>query len=564
MKKQLSSQEYLIDQGYTSENMSDGAVTITEETEELKKKLALLDGDRKAYYESSQWTMKKNKDTISKLREKNKRLRAELAKKKAGDEQVIDDAFKERDPQRHCAMRGMSGKAAIIKLDQQVCEAVKRLNALRHQKNTRQNRLEMLETEYNQLITDAEEVSNTDAGESAEAQKLRALENSLDKMRLKVNEAKKIKTIYEGLLEQLKEERRTWPNQLNNLERAIQAQREELCELNAMNCDAQIAREAAKAELTKLEQSVYERKKERERELAQYKKQAEEKKDHAEKVEKRLQRSSLQQDELSVEQKAVLSGEEQERKITTYEEAMNKIKDTTGVSDIKEVVQRFLSQGETQKHLEQLKTNNEKMLVRLKEDKEKLRVEYEEMKYSGEAKLSSGQRMLEEFQQRLADEEKSCAEAKDRLDRANKTLVNVKAGIEHLADKLQHLKAPKGHVPQAQLSPTSDEYILDLLGTSEQKLLKLMDDLGGKDIDDVMKEMEDAEFRATMEGKLPQYNTRVKLPTSDRLAVYDDDEESGEDEDVLSRNAIKRYSQQIVDSKTKKHKTRKGKRKTKQ
>ena len=48
-------------------------------------------------------------------------------------------------------------------------------------------------------------------------------------------------------------------------------------------------------------------------------------------------------------------------------------------------------------------------------------------------------------------------------------------------------------MPQAQLSPTSDEYILDLLGTCEQKLLKLMDDLGGKDINDVMKEMEDAE-----------------------------------------------------------------------
>ncbi|CAH3114665.1 unnamed protein product [Porites lobata] len=544
--------------------MSEGAVTITEEIEELRKKMALLDGDRKAYFESSQWTMKKNKETIAKLREKNKQLRADLAKKKAGDEKVIDEAFKERDPQRHCAMRGMSGKAAIIKLDQQVCEAVKRLNALRHQKNSHEKKLQALQTEYNQLVTEAEEVSNTDAGESAEAQKLRSLENSLDKMTLKCNEAKKIKTIYEGLLEQLKEERRTWPNQLNNLERAICAQREELGELNAMNHDAQIAREAAKAELTKLEQSVYERKKERERELSQYKKQAEEKKDHAEKVEKRLQRSSLQQEDLSVEQKAVLSGEEQERKITTYEEAMNKIKDTTGVSDIKEVVQRFLSQGETQKHLEQLKTNNEKMLARLKEEKDKLRMEYEEMKYSGEAKLSSGQRMLEEFQQRLAQEEKRNAEAKDRQERANKILVNVKAGIEHLADKLQHLKAPKGHVPQAQLSPTSDEYILDLLGTSEQKLLKLMDELGGKDINDVMKEMEDAEFRATMEGKLPQHNTRIKLPmTSDRLAVYDDDEESGEDEDVLSRNAIKRYSQQIVDSKTKK-KTRKGKKKTKQ
>lgn len=544
--------------------MSEGAITTTEEIEELKKKLALLDGDRKAYYESSQWTMKKNKDTISKLREKNKRLRSELAKKKAGDEQVIDDAFREKDPQRHCAMRGMSGKAAITKLDQQVCEAEKKLNACKHQRSTREKKLAALETEYNQLVKDAEEVSSTDAGESAEAQKLRSLENGLDKMILKVNEAKKIKTIYEGLLEQLKEERRTWPNQLNNHEKAICAQREELEELNAMNHDAQIAREAAKAELTKLEQSVFERKKEREKELAQYKKQAEEKKDHAEKVEKRLQRSSLQQEDLT-EQKAVLSGEEQERKITTYEEAMNKIKDTTGVSDIKEVVQRFLSQGDTQKHLETLKLNNEKMLVRLKEEKEKLRMEYEEMKYSGEAKLSSGQRMLEEFQQRLADEEKRCSDAKDRQERANKTLVNVKAGIEHLADKLQHLKAPKGHVPQAQLSPTSDEYILDLLGTCEQKLLKLTDDLGGKDISDVMKEMEDAEFRATMENKLPQYNTRVKLPTtSDRMAVYDDDEDSGEDEDVLSRNAIKRYSQQLVDSKTKKHKPRNRKRKTKQ
>lgn len=41
---------------------------------------------------------------------------------------------------------------------------------MRHQKNTRQKKLELLQTEYNQLITDAEEVSNTDAGESAEAQ----------------------------------------------------------------------------------------------------------------------------------------------------------------------------------------------------------------------------------------------------------------------------------------------------------------------------------------------------------------------------------------------------------
>ena len=55
---------------------------------------------------------------------------------------------------------------------------------------------------------------------------------------------------------------------------------------------------------------------------------------------------------------------------------------------LQEVVQRFLSQGDTQKHLEQLKVNNEKTLVRLKDEKEKLQKEFEEMKYSGEARMS--------------------------------------------------------------------------------------------------------------------------------------------------------------------------------
>ena len=182
--------------------------------------------------------------------------------------------------------------------------------------------------------------------------------------------------------------------------------------------------------------------------------------------------------------------EEQERKITSYEDAMRRIKDATGVSDIKEVVQRFLSQGNTQQHLLQLKSNNEKTLVRLREEKEKLQEEFETMKYSGEAKLSSGERMLEEFQAHLASEETRFQETKVRQERAARILVNVKAGIEHLADKLAHIKVPKGHVPLAQLSPTSDEYTLDLLGTCEQKLLKLMEELDGRDMKELEKQME--------------------------------------------------------------------------
>ena len=36
--------------------------------------------------------------------------------------------------------------------------------------------------------------------------------------------------------------------------------------------------------------------------------------------------------------------EEEQKKITTYEEAFRKIKDATGVSDVNEVIQKFLTQ----------------------------------------------------------------------------------------------------------------------------------------------------------------------------------------------------------------------------
>ena len=49
---------------------------------------------------------------------------------------------------------------------------------------------------------------------------------------------------------------------------------------------------------------------------------------------------------------------------------------------------RFETQGETQQHLEELKKEGEKHIARLREEKEKLQNEFEEMKYSGEAKLS--------------------------------------------------------------------------------------------------------------------------------------------------------------------------------
>ena len=60
---------------------------------------------------------------------------------------------------------------------------------------------------------------------------------------------------------------------------------------------------------------------------------------------------------------------------------------------------------------------------------------------------------------------------------------------------------------------------------SEEKLLKLLEELDGNDLQEVVKQMEEEEFHASIEGKLPAYNTRVKLPQTQRDLVYGDEDE---------------------------------------
>lgn len=50
-------------------------------------------------------------------------------------------------------------------------------------------------------------------------------------------------------------------------------------------------------------------------------------------------------------------------------------------------MRRFLAQGDTFRHLETLKSENEQSLLRLKQEKQQLQRELEDLKYSGEATI---------------------------------------------------------------------------------------------------------------------------------------------------------------------------------
>uniref|UniRef100_A0A8C7DLA2 Outer dynein arm docking complex subunit 3 n=1 Tax=Oncorhynchus kisutch TaxID=8019 RepID=A0A8C7DLA2_ONCKI len=523
---------------------------------ELQRKIQLLEGDRSAYYEMSQSSIKKNRNSILQLRQENKRLHKKLAN---GDEQVIKEAFQSRGMEK-AAFRNMSGKAALKVLDQKVCDKMKKLNALKHTTQTYRRRLEDLQTLYQSMKLENRGPERYTERHSEEAKNLRVLENRLEKAQLKCQEAEHIMRGYLKLKAHLQEESLTFQSQLDKLEAEILRQRQELKDLQVLNSDALLSKDTAKAELQRQEEQMYRERKDRECILTRYKKEAEDRKAQAERVERRAQRAAMQPDELSSDAQRSATGlGEEERAISTFEEAFRRIKEATGVTDTREVVERFISQGDTQQHLEDLKKENQRTLVQLKEDRDRLQEHFQNIKYSGETKLSSGQQMLEDCKRHLQAEQGSRDAAKERLDWLTRTLNTVRAGVEHLSDKLQHIKLRL----EPQLPPGSEEYVVELLSQSEQKLLLLQEELQGKDLAAVMKEMEEEEFHASIEGKLPHCNTRIKLPEAQRQDPYDEEEESGDDEgDIITRAILKHQSQLIIDSKTKR-KTRTKKKKGK-
>uniref|UniRef100_A0A672TAX7 Coiled-coil domain containing 151 n=1 Tax=Sinocyclocheilus grahami TaxID=75366 RepID=A0A672TAX7_SINGR len=370
-------------------------------------------------------------------------------------------------------------QAAQMVLKKQVCDKMKKQNAMKHTTQTQMQHLEDLKF----LVLKPQNSSplpDTQKGE--EDKKLRILENSLEKSQLKYHEAVHITRGYRKLKEHLQEESLTFQPQLDRMETEVYWQTQVLKDLQVMNNNVLLFKDAAKAELQLQEEQVYRERREREKILFRYKKQAEERMAQAERMKRRPQWVSMNPDELSSEApRSPTTVEEEEEPISTFEEAFQHAKEATGVTDSQEIVDRFISQGETQGHLEKMKAENEKMLLELKEERNTSQTQFQDV--------------LQECEDDLQQEQQHCAAAKDGLDRLTQALNTVKAGVQQLSDKLQPIPLMKD--PAARLPLDSEEHMLQLMSEAEQKLMLLKEELQGKDLATVMKELEEEEVRNT-------------------------------------------------------------------
>merc|ERR1711959_694261 len=242
-------------------------------------------------------------------------------------------------------------------------------------------------------------------------------------------------------------------------------------------------------------------------------------------------------------------GDEQE-KITTYEEAFRKIRDATGVSDVSEVISKFLTQEETQKRLMEM-TKESQLRIDSLEEKALAKHRVEEIKFSGNV-ASGTRRLVDDFETLLSEANSKCERNKAKYERIAKVLVNVKAGVQHLYVRLESV-----NVGQPPITVMNDDTVVDVLTQCEEKLMKVLETISK--VEDTEGSERDVPPPDTED--LPAYNIRVALPSMDDEDLSDSDLDEEEGDDVPDRDQMKKMSFLTLEKATKKTKRRGRKRK---
>merc|ERR1712072_593119 len=242
--------------------------------------------------------------------------------------------------------------------------------------------------------------------------------------------------------------------------------------------------------------------------------------------------------------------EEERQRMQDYEEAFRRIKEATGVSDVNEVIQKFLTQEDTQNNLMNLTRENQNRIETLNEERRRLKAQVEELKFSSNGNIGRRQ-VVDDFETHLTEAANKCERNRGKFERMAKVLINVKAGVDHLADKLTLIKLD-GESP----IEMSDETVEEVLSQCELKLSKLMS-LTHLDSQPGRRQLkiDQAGYEEKMLSK-SQSDIRIKLTDQggdDGDEEDDDDFEEEMDEDVWNRKHVKYNSEQILEKQHKKN-----------
>lgn len=439
-----------------------------------KKRQSVIDSSQRSQLEAAQGEVHRNQDTLTSLRRENKELRTAYTQTMRGQRTInMDDHYQKEEELLHNKM----------------CVLRRTLNSVKGKNVELQEEIEKTVQE-NQFVVQ-EGNAMLDEG-SPMAQKIRTLENRLDKCLIKHNEVDAIRKTYEVLLERLQLEQGGFDLQLNALEKAISSDDKELHDLSAVGADASSGRDEAKANVARLKVQLTENRKEHRRDIEQRRMFVQEKREFLEMKHNLLLERMAKQEE---RHNRLLQGERGQKvkrkghgsspffnqdeleRLQQMKDSYQQLRDVTMGQNVGEVIHKLLERRENSRGLHQVlselesaietltaeKTQLEKTwnetnqraggamvapaLTRLTRDQKKSNAQDEDYTEEGSRNdyldhrlLAERQRenraIVEEFERHLRSRQEELEDAQREQEFLFRLLIDVEAGVQHLAHKL--------------------------------------------------------------------------------------------------------------------------------
>jgi len=448
----------------------------------------------------------------------------------------------------------LATEVELKKLDEQIVSLRRKHDQL-HEKNVKKR------TELDTLADQLQDLHKTRFTPSETPQaKLAAMEAKLGECAARYDDEHRLRMSYQQVIARLKKEQLEWPADVKSLEGLLQQKEADYEQLLVMSHDANESKESAKVELSKFETLVLDERKQREKELQERRGVLQKKQQLASELDRveRERRAALQEEaRLSGEDAAkaeasrmeVLIREEQ-AKISAYEQAFQQIKEATGVSDVNEVIQRFLLQEETHQNLlamvKEAQATEKDLTAKVEEEKRLvMKAEYSRSNpgsVEGGAEGGGGGASSASDSVALASQQKALAKVRERWKRVMKTAVSTKSAVQHIVDLLEPLRE-KHEV----IAPMSDETLVQHLQFAEAKLRQI--EAAFAEMSDEHKELLGS-VAAPVLAKPSGLKKELSLGNFERHkdgeGEEEEDFEEDLEEDVIDRSTLKRQSTTIA------------------
>ncbi|GLC76007.1 hypothetical protein PLESTF_001719900 [Pleodorina starrii] len=483
---------------------------------QLQDRLQQLEAEFKASQDNAQWTIKQNKNTLLALKQENKDLSAEVARRGGSTE-----------------LQGKQGTATdgervVERLERQVHEMRRAYDKAVKDKKTALQKLDNLHDSLKDTAKVAAVVPSAAAAASASAvplsasltsapsvsaivasaaaasaaaaslpafaasspaaRELRQLQNRLEKATVKANEAYSIRKTYEQVIEKLRAEEPLLEARIRGLEEHKAMKLAALQAASLTGREVHIAKEGAKATLAALEEEVAANRARRAKVLSEMRDKA----------------ATLQQTNRALMQRQFVpltsptpeasdgsaagggdkrpagggadagggggggGGERSgaaEHDDITARDLIVRLCRATGAKRVSELVARLLAQQESYGNLVEMRSQATAQRLALVQELEVLRQHRDELRGSG--KMST-QKQMDAAQEELREAVARADSASEALEALLRSHADVRGGLEHLAAMVAPLPLPAGGPPPV---PLEDETMGDVLAQIEQRLV---------------------------------------------------------------------------------------------